>query len=178
MAYISSNKINVFPSGNRSEDYPYAKLPTEFNLTNIINRLTDVDSFVVNKEYSSNGIVNPLEFNIMGYYFKVDADAVTTLTSTTFPSGPIYGTIKLNDISVGGYTFRELQNTTSGTTLDVGTEFQGITFGTTASSTSGEYSLKLLEKVNSVWMIPQDSKIKFNTNSTSKSVVLDDGILE
>ena len=182
MVYISSDKISVFPCGNRSDAYPNAKLTTEFNLTNIINKLINVESFVINKEYKTNNIVNDLEFNIKGYYFKLDSSAVTTLVSQFSSSHSIYAIIKITDVESGDYSFKELQNIAdgSGHTLDVGSEFQGLKFDSASSSNTNEYSLKVLEKSGSTWIIPEGSKIRFKSiaNDNSRLIIVDDGELD
>ena len=74
-AYLDSNKIKVFPCGGRNINYdPLARLTTEQNLISIINRLVDMDSFIVTTHASNQQMDNSIEeyiFNIDGYLFTV-----------------------------------------------------------------------------------------------------------
>ena len=74
-AYLDSNKIKVFPCGGRNINYdPLARLTTEQNLISIINRLVDMDSFIVTTHASNQEMNNSIEeyiFNIDGYLFTV-----------------------------------------------------------------------------------------------------------
>lgn len=74
-AYLDSNKIKVFPCGGRNINYdPLARLTTEQNLISIINRLVDMDSFIVTTHASNQEMDNSIEeyiFNIDGYLFTV-----------------------------------------------------------------------------------------------------------
>lgn len=74
-AYLDSNKIKVFPCGGRNINYdPLARLTTEQNLISIINRLVDMDSFIVTTHASNQEMDNSTEeyiFNIDGYLFTV-----------------------------------------------------------------------------------------------------------
>lgn len=181
MAYISSDEIAVFPCGGRSELYPNSKLTTEFNLTNIINRLIDVESFVINKEYETNGLVNDLEFNLKGYYFKVNSNSVTSLVEQFSSETSIYAIIKLDTTISGDYHFQELINVEGGHSLDVnGNVFQGVKFDTSPSNVAGEFSLEILKKIDSTWNIPENSKVKFKSiaSENNRSIIIDDGELD
>lgn len=74
-AYLDSNKIKVFPCGGRNINYdPLARLTTEQNLISIINRLVDMDSFIVTTHASNQEMDSSTEeyiFNIDGYLFTV-----------------------------------------------------------------------------------------------------------
>jgi hypothetical protein len=73
--YFESNKIKVFPCQRRDNNYDRASLlNTEFNLTNMINRLTDVKSFIINGLTLDNFILKNGECNIGGYYFNISND--------------------------------------------------------------------------------------------------------
>lgn len=74
-AYLNSDQIKVFPCGGRNINYdPLARLTTEQNLISIINRLVDMDSFIVTTHASNQEMDNSIEeyiFNIDGYLFTV-----------------------------------------------------------------------------------------------------------
>ena len=66
---LNKNNIHVFPVTNKPSE-KQSRLTTEYNITNIVNRLLDNKSFVITSEVTSGE--SALEFNIQGYYVKVD----------------------------------------------------------------------------------------------------------
>ena len=60
---LKSNDIVVFPSINRAVNPNQNRLFTEYNLTKLINQLTDTISFVITDVYSGN---SKFEFNMNG----------------------------------------------------------------------------------------------------------------
>ena len=100
MAKLSTQRINSFPSTKRAS---VNKLMTENSVTRLINRLIDVDGFVITTGLTDVDFVNDLpvdvwsnanadfEFVIRGYYFSIAGDGSTSglqylLTSTGFNS--------------------------------------------------------------------------------------------
>lgn len=89
MAQIKSSSINSFPSTKRAS---VNKLMTENSITRLINRLLDVDGYVITNSIELNpeeigtskvdGIIQdkwttkelPFEFSIRGYYFCIDKE--------------------------------------------------------------------------------------------------------
>lgn len=65
MAYFNSDNVRVFPSTNRYI-YPQGKLTSENNFVNILNSITDYNSYVL--DYSDN----ILKVIIHGYYFEIN----------------------------------------------------------------------------------------------------------
>ena len=180
MPYIKSNAINVFPCANRGTAYNLqSRLTSEYNLTNIINQLIDTDSFVI-----SNNLSNGISFNIHGYYFSVsDYTSITTLDSSWTD---VYATITISsDVLVDGVIFNELIATrTAGIgasdSLDNDqTEFTGVAFSNSPAEGDNTYSLHILHRdsTGSSWYIPPESTVKFVTNSTRRSIKIDDGEL-
>lgn len=177
MPYIKSNAINVFPCANRGTAYNLqSRLTSEYNLTNIINQLIDTDSFVI-----SNNLSNGISFNIHGYYFNViDYTSITNLdTSWT----DVYAEITIASNTVDGLVFNELTTVETedvATDLDADTNFTGIAFtGTKPAEAQYHYSLHILHRdsMSSDWYIPPESTVKFVTNSTKRSIKIDDGEL-
>lgn len=80
--YINSYNIKVYPSAKREDGCDRnAKLTTEQNLVNIINRLTSLDAFIINglnitdNTTNSSGItISSGSCNIHGYYFNISED--------------------------------------------------------------------------------------------------------
>ena len=180
MPYIKSNAINVFPCANRGTAYNLqSRLTFEYNLTNIINQLIDTDSFVI-----SNNLSNGISFNIHGYYFSVsDYTSITNLDSSWTD---VYATITISsNVLVDGVIFNELIVTG---TEDIGasdsldndqTEFTGVAFSNSPAKGDNTYSLHILHRdsTGSSWYIPPESTVKFVTNSTRRSIKIDDGEL-
>lgn len=85
MAYISADRLGSFPTTKRGS---INKLVTENSLTRLINRLVDVDGYVITSEFDDSMInyeygapislwnvpLMNFEFAIRGYYFCVVAD--------------------------------------------------------------------------------------------------------
>lgn len=85
---IESNNIKVFPATHRSDRYDRAaRLTTEKNLTSIINRLTDIDSFIISgltiSNNSGNIILSSGSCNIGGYYVEILSNVKLTLNSNS-----------------------------------------------------------------------------------------------
>jgi hypothetical protein len=75
MAKLKSTEVKVFPSAFRglatgTKYNPEARLNTEFNVTNLTNRLASKDSFVI----SWNDESETVKFNIHGYYFELELE--------------------------------------------------------------------------------------------------------
>lgn len=83
---IESNNIKVFPATHRSDRYDRAaRLTTEKNLTSIINRLTDIDSFIISglTVNSSGTTLSSGTCNIGGYYVEILSDVTLTIGSSS-----------------------------------------------------------------------------------------------
>lgn len=67
----NSSNIFVFPTTKREQISRSSRLLTEKNLVDIVNRLVDVESFVITRNFVY-GSKSSLDFNIFGYYISVD----------------------------------------------------------------------------------------------------------
>lgn len=66
--YMSSSKVDVFPSTKRGPAYAsQSRLLSEKSFSRLVNQLVDRDSFII--KYDSDN--KSIEFNIHGYYFKL-----------------------------------------------------------------------------------------------------------
>ena len=94
MATIASENVTVFPSTRRAGSKPLARLMSEQALVGIVNKLINLEGFVIS---SSSEIEEstPLEFNLYGYYFKISNPVTSLGLGTTFTSGNIYAHIEL-----------------------------------------------------------------------------------
>lgn len=167
MANLKSDRISIFPTPNRVATYQReARLITESNLINIVNRLVDKDSFVI----SYTAAQNKITFNIHGYWIEADLTQSDLLTGDS-----LYARIQV--IASEGSAFTELQGSD---TDGINSTYSGVEFLTEYSGVDadGYYSLKLLEKVGDTWQVPEDSWVKFTTNATTRSITIDDGDLD
>lgn len=166
---LESSKISIFPTPNRGTD-PQARLITEFNLVNIVNRLVDKESFVISYDNTPAGIENNIIFNIYGYWIKANLKNNSLLTNASNSS--LYARIQVKKLSNSDFT--ELQGE------DKNNTYSGVEFlaGNPGTDSDGWHSLKLLEKVSGTWQVPEDSKVRFTTGTQTRSVTIDDGDLD
>ena len=84
MAYISSSDIKMYPTARRDDDFDRnARLNTEQNLVSIINRLTNIDSFVIQGLSIENGSLTAGSCNIHGYVFNILNDLSITVSGNS-----------------------------------------------------------------------------------------------
>ena len=118
MSYINSENINIYPASARSNSID--RLNIEHNMINIVNRLTDIDSFIISglDVQISNGkiMIMPGACNIHGYYVSIknenndpyntgiDVEAGVVQLKLTFNTTTILDTaaIQLTGIDDGG----------------------------------------------------------------------------
>jgi hypothetical protein len=120
---------------------------SELNLVNIVNRFTDNKAFVISTDASSD----PFEFSIGGYYFSASIAAIKALLTTN--NRYLNASISLTAGELNG--------------IDNGGSYEGIVFTqSTAPVGTSKTSLCLLHRVSaSSYVIPEDSKIKFESQS-------------
>lgn len=111
--FLESNAIKVFPCSNRDpESDTTSRLMTEYNISSLINRFVDQKSFVVNANIPSE-IANArqfefsLDFNIYGYYFRIEEVKNLVTASDFTEAGTFYLYAGIN-VSSGKNTFYEL----------------------------------------------------------------------
>ena len=196
MSYIASNSIHVFPTSKRSDSAgdTYSRYFTEYAITNIINRLVNEDSFVItqsnsNASFNISALAN-LEFNIGGYYFNINDQALDGLPDLAGISSSNPYLVATAAIDTDAYGCRSLISVSSDGTPtnamdsldDESSNFQGINFTSSAtyvrsSETNGNittYKLTLLHlESNGNYTIPLDSKVRFRT----PTLTIDDGEL-
>lgn len=153
MSYLQTNTIEVFPSVKRGQNQVSARLMSEQAISGIVNNLIDTDGFIITRNITLEG---SFEFNIHGYYFKINN--INNLTSQFTTDTSIYGIIQIKE--EGNYELLQGQD-------DEG-EYQGIEFNSSGTPTSEPeegvkvYSLLLLSKNANNWNIPKGSRYKFN----------------
>ena len=149
MAYLASSDVTVFPSTVRGNTQRSARLISEENLVNIVNKLVDKDAFVISSEVG----LQFLEFIINGYYFKVNyANLIQQFPYST----DIFASI-ITGVNADAYTVLFGQDSQS--------NYEGVAFS--GSEPAGElpdgqtrYNLKILTKSGGNWVIPKESLIK------------------
>lgn len=157
MANYSSDNINVFPTSRRGSNIDIqSKFNTEKNITSLVNRLTDIKSFVINGIIDNAHVITPLNtpngtptiqigsININGYIFKLNE----TKSLGTPKSTDKYLAFKITTQT--NNTFTELvgndqNNSYSGLTINYFTDV------TSTTTESGDYYLPIAEKVGGVW---------------------------
>lgn len=86
MENILSSKIKIYPSSRRNDIFDRnARLNSEQNLVSVINRLTGVDSFVIDGLNVSTSTASTITLssgscNIYGYYFKLGDEETNAFT--------------------------------------------------------------------------------------------------
>lgn len=182
MAYLESTKIRMYPTalrGNTPEEVakgpfdPAARLGTEFNLTNAVNRLTIDGSFVISRQAGTE-----LEFSMMGYYFRVSD--VSALKEKFNNATKIYAKIKLDETQgTSAYKLRTLvsadKDFSSLDKLDGKVYyFNGVEFTSSAMSqaqgTDGVYQLLILTRPSTSsdnWQVPEASLLRFDSRDVN-----------
>lgn len=174
MATIASEKLTVFPSTRRAGSKPLARLMSEQALVSIVNKLINLDGFVISTS-SSITDTNPLEFNLYGYYFKI-VNPVTALgLGTTFSSGSVYAHIEVvTSTSSDSLQYEELFG------QDDGGKFTGLVIDDSSTYTAQHggivKTLRIAQFSDSSWNIPESSKVRFSRDSLDLSVI-DGGVI-
>lgn len=155
MTNILSENIKVFPSVKRSDEYDLAaRLPSEYNLTNIINRLTGKDSFIITGldiSIESNNIqINPGECNIKGYYFNITSPIILNDIGT---NTNIYLYIEVEEKD----SFTELKGNDTG---ENNSEYSGLKISYTEPE---GYYLLLATKDGDNWINNTQASIRYTS---------------
>lgn len=176
MSLINSDKLTVFPATRRAGSKPLAKLMSEQALVGMVNKLIDLDGFVISDIESITDDTS-LEFNLFGYYFNISDPATSIGLGTTYKSGSIYAHIELVTATAeDSLVYEELwgQDDTAG--------YTGLVIDNSANYTAKHSgvvkTLKLAQLDNDgIWKIPESSKIRFSKDSLDLSVI-DGGLVE
>ena len=181
MANLNSDKVFVFPTTTRAPiDAKNGQYITEYNMTSLINRLTNRAAFVISEDVSD---LSNFEFNMYGYYFKID------LSNFDFPTGNYIMAAVWIECTDSGmlrlYSDGSPDDNNMYQCLNI-TGFQGG-LGSLHHISTSDFSkglspgsrslleLPILElTAPNTYQIPSDSKIKF----TQASIHMDDGDLD
>lgn len=135
-----------------------SKLISEYNLINLVNRLTDKDSFIISSDTSNNVI----KFSIHGYYFEYNYDSSL--------GNSLYAYIKISNSNEWSTLYLD-----GSLTDDDGNE-TGLFF--TDPGSDSNYTVYPLQLTDDSGNIMEDNMLKFTTDSSTRSVSIDDGDLD
>ncbi len=192
--FVPSENIVAYPISNRNGIYSISsRISTEYNITNLINQLKDIDSFVIkyvpNNSIDLNSDNSYIEFCMLGYYFKINH-----IDKYKINKEPLYAAIKLDekdvtigDITTGGFKYIQrdiapiegntpIEGNNKNNKVDLDSNdggFYGLKL--TNYKISGLYSLQLFDSNGNV---PFESQIKLITDKTHRSISIDDGDLD
>lgn len=139
MAYNSAN-VTVFPSVQKGVPGSYEL--SEKNVVGLINKILDNNStFAISESISSS---SDFELMVYGYYFKIPQSEVSEILTQFASSSNIYAYIELTS---GGY----VELTSSGLQLS----------GSNPSVPASYLKIKIAEKVDSAWVVPRESLLKY-----------------
>lgn len=167
MANLLSSQIRVFPATRRTYSSAHSRQVTEANLVTMINKLIDKDGFVCTKlAGGEDGTTTDFIFSIHGYYFSAKLGDITGL----LPSATnIYAQIEIDPGA--SPEFDELKG------LDSSNNYTGVSFSDSApSAATNKYSLQILTKVSSNWLVPEASQMKFDKSSFNIDLI-DGGVI-
>lgn len=169
MAYVSSTAVAVYPSTRRQEMQVSARLLSEQSIVEITNKLIETEGFVITPDEDidyENVYSNSLEFNVFGYYFVINP--MSSIVSQFNSSLNIYACINMEEVTDDTtYSYVELQgqDVNVGTAEEPSYQYQGVYFLDTIPTTGTIPDHYLLlctrDSVNSQWIIPEESRIKF-----------------
>lgn len=132
MGYFDSKGVTVFPSVYRTL-FTDGKFTSEQNFINILNSITDIDSYVLNSESNINQLSEQatLKVVIHGYYFEISAKSLPQ------SKGNLYLAILVENADTSGKSLVDYENTKT-TSLDSGGVFKGLFYNNSKPSKSEE----------------------------------------
>lgn len=176
MSTVISENIAVFPSTRRAGSKPLARLMSEQALAGIVNKLINLEGFVIS-DFTEYEDTVPLEFNLYGYYFKISNPITSLGLGSTFSSGAVYAHIEIvTSIASDMLEYEELFG------QDDNGRYTGLVIDSSPDYVAqhGGFvkTLKLAELSNpNVWSVPEGSKVRFSKDSLDLSVI-DGGVIQ
>lgn len=203
MSFIDSKNVQVYPSAFRGKVdgtgalyNPESRLPSEFNVTNL-NKQYKYQGFIISATNTSvsGTTLWDLEFNIAGYYFKIndlDLDSVINWESDVLANARIFAHIKVgsknaaftesaNNTDWPVISLIPIETSSANDPLDVnnkfiGIEFIGRTVNTNLVNTEIDKYLLLFTKTGIDYNTAYQSRIKLTTaeiaNATGGNIEL------
>lgn len=171
MAFLNTDLVTVFPSARRVMTNVSSRLLSEKSLAGLTNMLIDTDGFIITskeKLLDSTGALirtQPIEFNIYGYYFRVNqVDSLIKAISTSSGKN-LYVGIEL--VESGNYVEIFGQDET----VDGASQYKGLVVSTeipTAKHGGTVHYICLFDRPNSTgdnWHLNLNSYFKFIQSS-------------
>lgn len=139
-------------------DLNRTRLITEKSVSNLVYQLLDTYGFVIGtRALNDSSTLLEVEFNLIGYYFKImlDLDSKKTENKSVYSDWDnIYASIKINP----EYDEIDGQDTDSNV-------YTGLTLSNQLLTSESTYTLHILKKSNNEWVVPTESRKKFNSSS-------------
>lgn len=166
--YANSTNIVVFPTTKRELNDRKSRLLTEQNLVDIVNRLLDVRSFVITKNFVYNG---SFEFNIHGYFFKIAniGTLVDLIVNSELSNGLVLNNntciyANIHTFVTGDY--EELYGS------DDNGSYDGVVFTINNPLSNTDKWLKILKYSTELeeWVVPSESYAKFSGISLTSPI--------
>lgn len=190
---LNSVDVKVYPSSLRNDKYDRnARLNSEYNITNLVNRLTGRDSFVIDgfTSLSTSGVLSPGEFNIRGYYFNILKEVdISSVTEGAVEGDVIYLEIDIKSMTVSNdIEFLQLKgfDTTESASTSV---YDGLSIDKQSGGDLYPNNLRLPIFVfkNSAWVSLKTSRLSFDldqlavtnfdpSSNTSPKIMKDAGL--
>lgn len=185
MAYFQSSQIKVFPTTKRNDIYDRnARLPTEYNLTNIINRLTSRDSFIIDGLSILSNQLQVGSFNIHGYYFELKSPYNLSTFNPSENQLLCLG-LALKESIVSGTTFIEIvtgdTNQSSQVSDSDTSEYQGLIIDVMSgvsenpyyavnSEGNTTYYLPIAKYISGAWQVIENNRLKYNSSDLAVNI--------
>lgn len=164
MSYVTKDGMaDSFPNNRRNTSR--SRNMTEVAFTRVTTNLVDVEGWVISTGLDERQNTY-FEFCILGYYFKVSTSDLRALIQNDWMN--VYATITIQDNELLG------QNTTDGYNIEI---YDGVNFTNTIPTSAEKelHTIRILEKVDGIWTVPESSKIKFNGDSLD--LIVDGGFI-
>ena len=162
---LNSNQISVYPSVRRSDIFDRnARLYTEKNIVDIVNRLTNNSSFVIGDLIiENNTTLKAFRCNLGGYLINIKEDITLSdiKEEELTDGGVLYISANTNDEEESEFielaindTDDTASSTLNGIDLDITSDFDDIT---------AKFKLKLATYINGTWVINNLNQVKYNS---------------
>ena len=188
----TTDDTTVFPlAKNRPISNRSSRIMYESNIANLIRQVIDVDGFLIstpetpfgvatsdtNSELSKLTLNKSIEFNLYGYYFRINASGLT-IDNLDLGSYNLYAAIKIDSDT------DEISNQDANDKYE-GLRFYALKVGSTDKIADDETAILHIgnfgiskDETNALslnWSYAEDSYLKFNVDSFGKNVKFIDG---
>ena len=187
MGYIASDNIHAYPVASRGGDYPFSRISSEYNTTQMTRNISDKSGFVLTDIFSTTPTASTenveIKFVLNGYFFRTYSNYICNAAGdlSSIKGKTIYACIKVTATSA---TYQqELDNlsatnpsTSTPTSVDINqsgtTNFCAITVIATNDATTdlAQYSyytpiFDVADDTNGTLTIKEEYRYKINRES-------------